>query len=104
MKHSARRRTRNRNAAEAQRQRIGAAVAALTPTAAISPVIAPAEVLARQQADFTAEGSPPPGKVASAGPVLTSDAAIAPVPTPDPPAVPRDASRDASRGARAPGP
>ena len=31
--------------------------------------------LAQQQSDFTAEGSPPPGKVAASGPVNTGETA-----------------------------
>ena len=49
-------------------------------------VVAPAPVpatLTEQKANFTAEGAPPPGKVATTPPVTT--AAVAPaVPKPDP--------------------
>jgi len=36
--------------------------------------------LAQQQSDFTAEGSPPPGKVAASTAVTASDAAALPAP------------------------
>jgi hypothetical protein len=39
----------------------------------------PARTLAQEKADFTAEGSPPPGQVAGAAPtVAAGDAAVAP--------------------------
>ena len=45
------------------------------PTQPIKP-----STLAQQQADFTAEGSPPPGKVAAAEPVSVKEAATVPAP------------------------
>jgi len=42
--------------------------------------------LVQQQSDFTAEGSPPPGKVAASGPVTASEAAALPAPAPARPA------------------
>lgn len=46
------------------------------PTIAPAPVPAPAPAtLAEQKADFTAEGSPPPGWVATAVPVSAHDTA-----------------------------
>jgi len=39
-----------------------------------------ASTLAQQQADFTAEGSPPPGKVAASEPVSVKQAATMPAP------------------------
>ncbi|HSB23701.1 MAG TPA: hypothetical protein VLE94_11415 [Burkholderiaceae bacterium] len=36
--------------------------------------------LAQQQSDFTAEGSPPPGKVAALGPVTAKETAALPAP------------------------
>ena len=36
--------------------------------------------LAQQQADFTAEGSPPPGKVAASEPVSAEEATTVPAP------------------------
>ena len=41
-----------------------------------------AGALSQQQSDFTAEGSPPPGKVAASGPVTAKDAAALPSPAP----------------------
>ena len=38
------------------------------------------KTLAQQQADFTAEGSPPPGKVAASIPVTAQKAAGSPAP------------------------
>lgn len=35
-------------------------------------------ILAQQQSDFTAEGSPPPGQVAASGPVTPREAAALP--------------------------
>lgn len=46
------------------------------PTQPIKP-----STLAQQQSDFTAEGSPPPGKVAVSGPVTATETATLPAPT-----------------------
>jgi len=45
------------------------------PTQPIKP-----STLAQQQADFTAEGSPPPGKVAASAPITTGETAALPAP------------------------
>ena len=45
------------------------------PTQPIKP-----STLAQQQADFTAEGSPPPGNVAASGPVTARKSATLPAP------------------------
>jgi len=45
------------------------------PTQAIKP-----STLARQQSDFTAEGSPPPGNVAASGAVTAGETAALPAP------------------------
>ena len=59
-----------------------------------------APTLTQQQADFTAEGSPPPGLVANAPPVLapgpvptTTPPRLSPVAPPSPPAAPRRRTR-----------
>lgn len=50
-----------------------------------TPPIKPS-TLAQQQADFTAEGSPPPGKVAASAPVTPRETAASPATAPARPA------------------
>lgn len=51
------------------------------PVRPVKTTTEPARTLAQEKADFTAEGSPPPGQVAAgAAPVLPADDAAAPPP------------------------
>ncbi len=52
----------------------------------------PARTLAQEKSDFTAEGSPPPGQVAGAAPLLPEDDAL-----PLPPALPSKGADSARR-------
>lgn len=50
------------------------------PVSPAKPAAEPPRTLAQEKADFTAEGSPPPGQVAGAAPQLPADDAPAPPP------------------------
>jgi hypothetical protein len=78
MKHSAIQRSRNRRAAAARRA-AGPSVKASTtaPVADGAHAASPVSRLARQEIDFTAEGSPPPGRVALAAPEEPDGAPVA---------------------------